>query len=464
MRLGFRRILLVIFIIPFMSTARAQETPAPLLSSAGASPSQRWEREAPAERAFTLDEAIALALKNTPRLQAASHLMEAARQRVNVAKAGQATRWEGVSGYELAPRHEIPQGFTARLALKKTLYDGGQTKALVQQAEAEVNSYQAQYATAQLDVILAVKQTFYDVLYYQQLATLKREAVKRAEGYVELAKGLFDKGQVPERDIIQAQASLALAKSEVISAEGQVSAAQAALRSAMGLPWDAPLEVTGEWSPPEELPDLKTFIEQAMRQHPALHQAQADLAAAEAAVRVAESQRKPTASVSTTGGVQERNLPPTRGLFVFGATVRIPFQDGGRAKAEIAEAKANLAHAAAALEQIKRDVERQVGQAWHRAQSARGKIEAVTAAILPAQESLRLAEAQYRAGVGTLLGIQEAQVNLLTALHNRIEAIYAYRQAEAQLQYAASTTIGVPNKTMQAGCLRCGALASRGQF
>jgi outer membrane protein TolC len=216
-----------------------------------------------------------------------------------------------------------------------------------------------------------------------------------------------------------------------------VNAAQAALRSVMGLSWDAPLEVKGEWSPPEQLPDLKTFIEQAMRQHPALQQAQADVAAAEAAVRVAESQRKPTASVSTTGGVQDRNLPPTRGLFVFGATVRIPLKNGGQAKAEIAEAKATFANTAATLEQIKRDVERKVSQAWHLAQSARRKIEAVTQAILPAQESLRLAEAQYRAGVGTLLGIKDAQVDLLTALNNRIEAIYTYRQAEAQLQHAA---------------------------
>ncbi len=416
MRFCFRLILLVTSIIPFISTARAQEALAPPL---------------------TLEEAIATALKNAPRLQAASHLTEAAKQRVNVAKAGRATRLEGVGGYELAPRHEIPQGFTARLALKKTLYDGGQTEALIQQAKAGVDSYQAQYAIAQQDVILNVKQAFYDVLYYQQLLTLKREAVKRAEGYVELAKGLFDQGQVPERDIIQAQASLAMARSEVESAEGLVNAARAALRSAMGLSWDAPLEVKGELSPPDELLDLKTFIEQAMRQHPALQQAQADVAAAEAAVRVAESQRKPTASVSTTGGVQDRNLPPTRGLFVFGATVRIPLKNGGQTKAEIAEAQAHLANAAATLEQIKRDIERKVSQAWHLAQSARRKIEAVAQAILPAQESLRSAEAQYRAGVGTLLGIKDAQVDLLMALKNRVEAIYAYRQAEAQLQHAA---------------------------
>lgn len=416
MRLGFRLMFVVTYVTGFMSTGQAQEMP---------------------PQPLTLDAAIAAALKNAPRLQAASHLTEAARQRVQVAQAGRATWLEGVSGYELAPRHAIPQGFTARLTLKKTLYDGGQAKASVQQAEADVRSYQAQSAAAQLDVILAVKQAFYDVLYYQALATLKREAVKRAEGYVELAKGLFDKGQAPERDIVQAQATLALTQSELESAEGQVNAARAALRSAMGLSWDAPIEVQGALSPPDDLPSLKTFIERALRQHPALQQAQANVAAAEAAVRVAESQRTPTVSLNTTGGVKEENLPPTRGLFVFSATVRFPLKDGGQAKADIAEARANLAHAVAMLEQTKCDIERRVGQAWHLAQSARRKIEAATQAILPAQESLRLAEAQYRAGVGTLLGVKDAQVDLLTALHNRLEAIYAYRQVEAQLQHAA---------------------------
>ncbi|MCS6859043.1 MAG: TolC family protein [Abditibacteriales bacterium] len=431
MRLCFRRTFAVTFIIPFMipfmPTTQAQQTSA----------LPQWEGEAPAARPLTLDAAIAVALKNAPRLQAANYLTEAAKQRVNAARAGQATQWEGVGGYELAPRYQVPQGFTARVALKKTLYDGGQTKALVQQAEADVHSHQAQYAAAQLDVILAVKQAFYDVLYYQQLARLKREAVAQAEGYVALAKGLFEKGQVPERDIVQAQAVLALAQAEVESAEGLVKAAQADLRSAMGLAWDAPLEITGALSPPEPLPDVQTFIEQAMRQHPALQQAQAEVTAAEAAVRVAESQRKPVVALRTTGGVQERALPPKRGLFLFDATVRIPLRDGGQRKAARAEAQAHLAHAAATLEQIKRDLERKVIQAWHLAQAAQRKVESATHALLPAQENLRLAEAQYHAGVGTLLGIKDAQLDWLKALHNRIEAIYAYRQAEAQLYHAA---------------------------
>jgi outer membrane protein TolC len=234
---------------------------------------------------------------------------------------------------------------------------------------------------------------------------------------------------------------LKAAQVDAANVDGLVNAAKAALRSVMGLAWDAPLDIKGELSAAEPLSDLKTFIGQAMQNHPDLQRAQADVRAAEAAVRVAESQRKAQASLNSTLGVQDKALPPTRGLFVFGVTARFPFMDGGQAKAEIAEAKDALASAQAALKQIKLDVERKVSQAWYLAQSAQLKIEAVEKAIQPAQKSLELAEAQYRAGVGTLLGVKDAQVQLLIALNNRTNAIYDFRLEEAQLHHAAGRLV-----------------------
>jgi outer membrane protein len=385
----------------------------------------------------TLEEAIAVALRNAPRLRAAESQTEAARQRVNVSKSGLAMQTFGVGGYEIATRHDVPQGFTARVGARKILYDGGLTRATVEQSKANVASSQAQLANAQQDVVLEVKRAFYDVLYAQEWEKLKQQTVTRARGYVELAKGLFDKGQVPERDITQAATALANAQFEAADAESKVNAAKAALRSAMGLAWDAPLDIAGAFAPAEALPDLKTFIEQTMRYHPDLQKAQADLLAAQAAVGIAASQRKPMIAANSAVGVQENALPPARGIFLFSATVRVPFRDGGQAKAEIAQAQAALASAEATLKQIKLETERKVAQAWYLVQSAQQRIDAAEKAVEPAQDNLRLAEAQYRLGVGTLLGVTDAQVALLTALTNRTNAIYAYRLSEAALQRAA---------------------------
>jgi outer membrane protein TolC len=261
--------------------------------------------------------------------------------------------------------------------------------------------------------------------------------VKRAEGYVTLARALFREGQVPERDIAQAQATLGSAKYEAASAAGQIESARAELRAAMGLSWDVPLEIKGELSSAETLPDLKTFIGQALPRHPEVQRAEADVDAAKARVRIAESQRKPTVVLNSAAGVQDYSLPPTSDTYLFSLTARIPFRDGGQSRAEIAEAKAALASAQATLTQIQRGVESKIAQAWHLAQSAQEQIKAAQEAMPPALESLRLAEEQYRLGLRSLLDVNDAQVQLRTAQTNLAQAVFNYRVAEAQLQQAA---------------------------
>ena len=57
-----------------------------------------------------------------------------------------------------------------------------------------------------------------------------------------------------------------------------------------------------------------------------------------------------------------------------------------------------------------------------------------------AEESIRLAEARYRAGTGTQLDVLSAQTALTEARSNEIQALYDYNVALANLERSTGST------------------------
>ena len=72
-----------------------------------------------------------------------------------------------------------------------------------------------------------------------------------------------------------------------------------------------------------------------------------------------------------------------------------------------------------------------------------GFIEAQKKTVEQAEESLRLAEARFRAGTGTQLDVLSAQTALTEARSNEIQALYDYNVAIATLERATGATATV---------------------
>ncbi len=84
------------------------------------------------------------------------------------------------------------------------------------------------------------------------------------------------------------------------------------------------------------------------------------------------------------------------------------------------------------------DAERQqvrleVDQARLGVRAAKGSLEASGEALSNAREQLRLAEARYEVGVGSILELSDAQVTFTAAGQQRVQADYSLSQARAQL-------------------------------
>jgi outer membrane protein len=110
--------------------------------------------------------------------------------------------------------------------------------------------------------------------------------------------------------------------------------------------------------------------------------------------------------------------------------------DGGRVRAEIAEAAANQKAAAERLKDFDANVDMEVRQRAADVASAHSAIPAAEMGVRSAAEARRVIAERFSAGVATNTDVIDAQVALLQAELDRTRALANAKLAEARLDRA----------------------------
>jgi outer membrane protein TolC len=242
--------------------------------AAGIAPSLLAQAPPSATATLTLPEAVQLALKNNPTVQATDAYAEAVRHGITIAQSGRYPRIdfsEGVTrgnnpvyvfgslltqGQFTAANFVLPSlnypapldNFRTQFTAAMPLWDAGQTSRRVR--DARLNSQGAAQATerSRQEVIFAVVQAYLNGL-------LARESVRVAEAASEMSKADLARAQargeqglaVPS-DLLSAQVQLAQAQEDLLRAKNAVALADSALNVAMGQAEDAPVSLASRWS------------------------------------------------------------------------------------------------------------------------------------------------------------------------------------------------------------------------
>ncbi len=153
--------------------------------------------------------------------------------------------------------------------------------------EATAENAERQYRQAREDVALQTTNQFFDVYAAQvELATATNNAATNDTLYT-LNKGRFDIGKIGENDLLQSQLALLRSRTRVDAAQLGLLRALATLRLALNLPEDAAITV----APPEDIPafdpDTARAASEALANAPAVSAAR--LQQVEAARQVTEA-------------------------------------------------------------------------------------------------------------------------------------------------------------------------------
>jgi cobalt-zinc-cadmium efflux system outer membrane protein len=162
----------------------------------------------------------------------------------------------------------------------------------------------------------------------------------------------------------------------------------------------------------------------------ALAAADADLAVADAGIRLARSQRVPDITV----GPAVRRLEASKDMAaVFSVSMPIPLFNAGNAA--VAQAQAERSRAQAQRRVAALDVEQAITDARAEADNAATTARMATGpALAAAQEAARIARIGYREGKFGQIDLLDAERTLSETRLSAIDALAAYHDAKARLE------------------------------
>ncbi|MDO6731915.1 efflux transporter outer membrane subunit [Marinovum sp. 2_MG-2023] len=300
-------------------------------------------------------------------------------------------------------------------------------------ATASLTAAKAEAETVRLAWLAEVLSAYSGARYYQEVLALTRTTIKTREDTVEITRSQFDAGAATEYEVAEAQALLSTARASLPQYAALFDANVYAIATLLNEPAAPILTQMQKGAPQLSSPGgANTGVPaDLLRNRPDVRRAEADLAAAVAAVGVAEAALYP--SLSLSGTVSRTEITDS---WSFGPQLSLPVFNQGALRAgrdaEISAAKqAEIAWRGAVASAVE-DV--QVAQSNLTRYRQRASL--LQTAARDYDRALTLAQQNYRNGAITLLDLLETDRNAATAKISAASAVLDAAQAWATLKIA----------------------------
>jgi outer membrane protein TolC len=410
---------------------------------------------------LTLDQAIAHGLEASHRLEEVGARVEAADALARQRAAGARPQVSAQAGYVrtnhvdefglLTPDGQfrviypdIPDNLRARLDVQWPVYTGGRQAAVERAARIEASAVAIDRDAMRTDLRLEITRAYWAFVTAIAASGVIEDALRRTDAHLVDARNLLEAGLVAPNDVLTVEAQQARQLMLRIRADAHRDDTEAELARLVGEPPGARLRPVTTLEADVALPGgsslaadaLAAEARQSRRDRAALVER---LGAAEARRAAAAAGLKPTIALGAGIDYARPNprIFPRRDDWEpsWDASVGVswPIADGGRARAEMAEAAAAVRGLEARLAEFDSVLAVEVRQRVSEVVSARAAIAAAETGARAAAEARRVAADRFAAGVATSTDVLVAQGAVLQAELDHTEALAAARIAEARL-------------------------------
>lgn len=318
------------------------------------------------------------------------------------------------------------------LQVDQTLFNGFRTENATRAAESRVLGARETLRNTEQTVLFNGVTAYMNVLRDTAIHNLQRNNVEVLEEQLRQTNDRFRVGEVTRTDVAQAEARLALARSNATVAQGNLRSSIATYRQRIGV---EPKRLNPAQSIEKLLPrNLDTAVAQGLRNHPAIIAALHGVDTQQLQVKVVEGELYPTLGLSGTLSRRWETQSSDTDLYSASVVARltVPIYEGGQVYSRVREAKETLGERRIQVDQ-QRDIVRQaVVASWSTLQSTKDQIRSAEAQVKAAETALAGVREEAKVGQRTTLDVLNAQqellnarVSLITAQRDRVVASYS---------------------------------------
>jgi cobalt-zinc-cadmium efflux system outer membrane protein len=379
---------------------------------------------------LTLEQAIAMAEQNSPRLRGAEAATQRATAAVRTSKSYVNPSVEVFGGRQYARPIATPgvPGILQHYAAYQPIEIPAERHARTRVAELAKTSANFGQQGVGRSVVADVKHAFYNVLRRREEVQHEQENLRIVEDLRRRVEVEYRVGEKGRLELTRAEAELGRAGFAVRSAQLELANGIALLRIAIAAPADELLDPQGSLEGRIKLPDLPALREEVLRSHPAIAQAKADEDTASARLARERTLRIPQPTVFA----EFENQPDLR-FWRTGITVPIPLWD--RRRGPIDESKAAIAQAHAETNQRRLELISATERAYEQYQLADQQATSLESGELRAASSaVDAAQAAYRFGERGIVEVLDAQRVLQGVRDDLLNAQFARQSALIDLE------------------------------
>lgn len=343
------------------------------------------------------------------------------------------------------------QGATQRsasLTLSWLLYDFGARSANLEVARQLLSAASSTLDASVQNVFQSALQAYYNTQAARAAVIAAREAERASRESLSAAQVRYQVGSGTPADRLQAQTAWSQATLNRIRAEGALKIAFGTLANAMGMDASAAIElaeipeITADAAFDSALSGIDALIGEARQRRPDLRAAQAQLDAARANVAYARAVGLPTLALGA--GPNWLNTASGGGSVAshgnsLGLTLTLPIFSGFETTYRVRAAQASAELADAQREALGLQVALDVWSAYQSLTTATHALRSSADLLASAEQSERVALGRYKAGVGSILDVLNAQSALAAARSQRIQARLDWQVFRAALAKAVGT-------------------------
>lgn len=335
-----------------------------------------------------------------------------------------------------------------QLQLNQTVFQWDQWVAL-KRSSSEVAQAEADYRSAQQNLVLRVAQRYFDVLAAEDTLHAQESALEAITRQLEQAEKRFEVGLIAITDVEEAKAAHDIGSADVIAAKRALASAQELLREVTGEKYDA-LARPGEVIPlrTPEPQDENQWVETSMQQNLALISSRLANDIARDDIHAAFGGHLPSVSLAVT----KSNTDVTGSHTVAGQTspadsnfdddllllqVRVPIFASGGTQSRVRQAEYRYRAASERYTRTARETERAARDAYLGVLSEMSRVTALKQALESTTTALKATEAGYEVGTRTAVDVLQGRRLLVQAETNYLRSRYDYLLNAIRLKLAA---------------------------
>ncbi|HEX4030407.1 MAG TPA: TolC family protein [Terracidiphilus sp.] len=397
---------------------------------------------------LTLADAEVHALKNQPRLLAEQFRTQAADKRVVESRSGyfpqafgNLTAVEANGDTAVAAGALTTSSISTRAgggtSIVQMITDFGRTSNLVQSAHFAAMAAGQNEEGVRQSVLMQVREAYFTAQAAESIRKTAQAVLDFRRVTLRQLSALAQSQLRSTLDVQFAQVMVSEAELAAVRAESNVLKAQAQLAASMGEEGATNYTLTDEPLPASPDNDPSVYIDAAIASRPDLKALHLESESTRHEARAQRDLNFPTINALAAGGeIPIHDSAVHHEYGAAGININIPLFNGGLYSARAAEARleAKAADKDGSLREV--EIVRDVRVAWADARDAYQQIDVTQRLADEANVAMHLAQARYDAGLGSIVELNQAELNQTSALITAASARFDYLRSMTAFQFA----------------------------